>query len=79
MADWDWQVFCRDTVSSELVPHCFGEGGDITYLQWMLSAWGWTLAVSLFALLIGADGRVPGGHSAHYAEPAAGVTGQRLD
>lgn len=52
MADWDWQVFCRDTVSSELVPHCFGEGGDITYLQWMLSAWGWTLAVSLFALLL---------------------------
>lgn len=31
---WDWEVFLRDT------------GGGETYLDWMLSAWGWTLAVA---------------------------------
>lgn len=49
---WDWQVFCEDTISREAVPGCFGKGGDITYLDWMLSAWGWTMSVALLALLI---------------------------
>jgi glutamate/aspartate transport system permease protein len=31
---WEWEVFVRDT------------GGDQTYLAWMISAWGWTLAVA---------------------------------
>jgi glutamate/aspartate transport system permease protein len=35
-----------------VVPRCFGSGGDITYLDWMLSAWGWTLSVSVLALLV---------------------------
>lgn len=43
---WDWQVFLQDTGAGE------------TYLDWMLSAWGWTLAVAgsawLIALLAGA-------------------------
>jgi glutamate/aspartate transport system permease protein len=43
---WDWQVFLQDT------------GGGETYLEWMLSAWGWTLSVALcslvLALLVGA-------------------------
>jgi glutamate/aspartate transport system permease protein len=47
---WDWQVFCKETTSGDLVPGCFGRGGDITYLNWILSAWGWTLSVSLLAL-----------------------------
>ncbi|WP_428425767.1 amino acid ABC transporter permease [Methylibium sp.] len=34
------------------MPRCFGSGGDITYLDWMLSAWGWTLSVALLALLV---------------------------
>ncbi|MDI6748571.1 MAG: amino acid ABC transporter permease [Rhodocyclaceae bacterium] len=34
------------------MPRCFGSGGEITYLDWMLSAWGWTLSVSLLALLV---------------------------
>ena len=42
---WDWQVFLQDT------------GGGETYLDWMLSAWGWTLSVSagglVVALLVG--------------------------
>lgn len=49
---WDWQVFCRNTLDGEVVARCFGAGGDITYLDWMLSAWGWTLSVSLLALAV---------------------------
>ena len=37
---WDWQVFCQDTIEREVVQGCFGKGGDITYLDWLLSAWG---------------------------------------
>ncbi|WP_043697930.1 amino acid ABC transporter permease [Tepidimonas taiwanensis] len=49
---WDWQVFCEDTITREVQPRCFGPGGDITYLEWMLSAWGWTVSVSVLALLL---------------------------
>ncbi|MGQ3053455.1 MAG: amino acid ABC transporter permease [Roseateles sp.] len=49
---WDWQVFCKNTLDGEVIASCFGSGGDITYLQWMLSAWGWTLSVSLLALVV---------------------------
>ena len=49
---WDWQVFCEDNLDREPVQGCFGKGGDITYLDWMLSAWGWTVSVSLLALLL---------------------------
>jgi glutamate/aspartate transport system permease protein len=52
LASWDWQVFCRSTTGGEASPRCFGEGGDITYLDWMLSAWGWTLSVALLALVV---------------------------
>jgi glutamate/aspartate transport system permease protein len=37
---WDWQVFLQDT------------GGGQTYLNWMMSAWGWTLAVSACSLAV---------------------------
>ena len=40
MGSWDWQVFLQD------------DGGGRTYLEWMLSAWGWTLSVSLLALAL---------------------------
>ena len=52
MATWDWQVFCKNTIDGEVMPGCFGRGGDITYLQWMLSAWGWTLSVALVSLTV---------------------------
>ena len=52
MANWDWQVFCKNTVDGEVVPRCFGDNGDITYLDWLLSAWGWTASVSALALLV---------------------------
>jgi glutamate/aspartate transport system permease protein len=37
---WEWEVFLRDT------------GGGQTYLQWLFSAWGWTLAVAACAWVI---------------------------
>ena len=49
---WDWQVFCQDTITQEVGASCFGKGGDITYLDWMLSAWGWTVSVSLLSLVV---------------------------
>ena len=52
MANWDWQVFCKNTIDGELMAGCWGVGKDITYLQWMMQAWGWTVAVSLVGLAI---------------------------
>lgn len=49
---WDWQVFCRNTLDQEVIGSCFGSNGDITYLQWMTSAWGWTLSVAVLALVL---------------------------
>jgi glutamate/aspartate transport system permease protein len=37
---WDWQFFFQDT------------GGGQTYLNWMMSAWGWTLLVSACSLAV---------------------------
>jgi glutamate/aspartate transport system permease protein len=37
---WDWQIFLQDT------------GGGRTYLEWLMSAWGWTLSVAILALII---------------------------
>ncbi|MGY4830704.1 amino acid ABC transporter permease [Sphaerotilaceae bacterium SBD11-9] len=37
---WDWQIFLQDT------------GGGQSYLEWMMSAWGWTLSVALLGLLV---------------------------
>ncbi|HPR43988.1 amino acid ABC transporter permease [Ottowia sp.] len=48
----DWEVFCKDTVTGDVISGCFGHGRDYTYLNWIISAWGWTVAVSLTALAI---------------------------
>lgn len=34
------------------MPRCFGNGGEITYLDWLISAWGWTLSVALLSLFV---------------------------
>ena len=49
---WDWQVFCRDTLTGDVVPGCYGHGDVTTYLNWMLSAWGWTISVSVCSLVL---------------------------
>lgn len=43
---WDWQVFCKNTLEGTVEATCWAGGGDTTYLQWMVNAWGWTLAVA---------------------------------
>jgi glutamate/aspartate transport system permease protein len=52
LGNWDWQVFCRDTLDGDVRPACFGSNGDITYLDWLMSAWGWTLSVALCSLVV---------------------------
>jgi glutamate/aspartate transport system permease protein len=49
---WDWQVFCKNTTEGTMEPGCWASGGDITYLEWMMHAWGWTLAVAACAWVI---------------------------
>ena len=39
--NWQWEIFLQDP-----------GGKHPTYWQWMLSAWGWTISVSLLSLLI---------------------------
>lgn len=52
VSNWDWQVFCKDTATGDVLAGCMGSGQDVSYLQWMLSAWGWTLSVALSALVV---------------------------
>ncbi len=49
---WDWQVFCKETTSGDVVSGCFGHGRDTTYLNWIVSAWGWTLSVAVLSLIV---------------------------
>ncbi len=37
---WDWKVFLND------------DGSGRTYLEWMMSAWGWTLSVAISAWVV---------------------------
>jgi glutamate/aspartate transport system permease protein len=52
----DWSVFCKDTLTGEVAPRCFSflfgidPNADPTYLDWLISAWGWTLAVAGLSL-----------------------------
>ena len=48
----DWAVFCKDIVTGDPIAGCLGGGRDISYLNWLFSAWGWTVGVSVTALLV---------------------------
>ncbi|MEJ7138623.1 amino acid ABC transporter permease [Amphibiibacter pelophylacis] len=48
----DWHFICNDTITGELVASCLGKGQDYTYLDWLLSAWGWTAKVAFSALAV---------------------------
>ena len=60
----DLGVFCKSTLDGEAVDHCFsslfglGQNADPSYLDWLMTAWGWTLAVAglglSIALILGA-------------------------
>ena len=49
---WDWQVFCKETTTGDVIAGCFGKGGDQTYLNWIFSAWGWTMTVAMCSLVV---------------------------
>jgi glutamate/aspartate transport system permease protein len=49
---WDWQVFCKTTTEGTMEATCWSSNSDITYLEWMVHAWGWTLAVAACAWVI---------------------------
>lgn len=49
---WDWQVFCKETTTGDIIAGCLGKGGDQTYLNWLGSAWGWTLTVAMSAMVV---------------------------
>ncbi len=48
----DWGVFCKEITSGDTVAGCFGRGADVSYLNWLLKAWGWTLSVASMALIV---------------------------
>ena len=52
------EIFCKSTLDGDVVDHCFsalfgiGQNADPSYLDWLLKAWGWTLAVACLGLII---------------------------
>ena len=54
----DFGVFCKNTLDGEVVDHCFSavfglaKNSDPSYLDWLLKAWCWTLAVAGLSLTI---------------------------
>jgi glutamate/aspartate transport system permease protein len=54
----DFGVFCKSTLDGEPVQHCissiFGiaQNADPSYLDWLMQAWLWTIAVACLSLLI---------------------------
>jgi len=54
----DLGIFCKSTLDGEVVDHCFsallgiGQNADPSYLDWLMKAWGWTLAVAALSLII---------------------------
>ena len=59
----DFGVFCKSTLDGEVVDHCFsslfglGQNADPSYLDWLMKAWGWTLAVAALGLATGRGSR----------------------
>ncbi|HEY8048362.1 MAG TPA: amino acid ABC transporter permease [Ramlibacter sp.] len=49
---WDWEVFCKNTSDGTVEHLCWAKAPDVTYLQWMFHAWGWTLSVAAGAWII---------------------------
>ena len=48
----DFNIFCKSTTGAAQLPGCFGQGGETSYLQWLLSAWGWTAAVAVCGFVL---------------------------
>ena len=58
MSDWipaikaSAEVMCKSTSDETIYSGCWAGKGDLTYFQWLVHSWGWTLLVALVALLI---------------------------
>jgi glutamate/aspartate transport system permease protein len=55
VSDWlkrSAELMCKSTTDETVYSSCFAGKGDLTYLQWLFHAWGWTLMVALVALVI---------------------------
>jgi len=55
VSDWlsrSAELMCKSTSDDTVYKTCFADKGDLTYLQWLLHSWGWTLLVALAALVI---------------------------
>ncbi len=48
----DWSIFCRSTTGNAQLAGCLGQNGELSYFQWLLSAWGWTATVALLGFVI---------------------------
>jgi glutamate/aspartate transport system permease protein len=46
------EVMCKSTTDETIFSTCWAGKGDLTYFQWLIHAWGWTLLVALLALVI---------------------------
>jgi glutamate/aspartate transport system permease protein len=45
-------LLCTSIDEPTVYPSCFAGKGELTYLEWMIHGWGWTLYVALVALVI---------------------------
>ena len=58
MSDWipaikaSASMMCKSTTDETIYSSCWAAKGDLTYFQWLIHAWGWTLLVALIALAI---------------------------
>lgn len=48
----DFSFFCNNTLDGNALANCWKSGEDISYLYWMVSGFGWTIAVAAIALTI---------------------------
>ncbi len=48
----DWDIFCRSTTGTDRIAGCFGHGGELSYLQWLIAAWGWTATVAVLGFAV---------------------------
>lgn len=48
----DFSFLCLDTITLETASRCFNSQDEETYLDWLISAWGWTSVVAVGTLIL---------------------------
>jgi glutamate/aspartate transport system permease protein len=49
---FEWDVFCKERTTGDVLASCWGGGRDVGYLQALFHAWGWTLSVAVLSLIV---------------------------